>query len=84
VSRAGGFDYYGFPVLPSNIADWRQDYTKEWFFESVRTARNNAQIWLSNESEKDAAMVAEFTIYKFVRFSKTQKKYGASVRCVKD
>lgn len=84
VSRGGGYDYYDFTVLPSNIADWRQDYTKEWFFESVRTARNNAQIWLSNESEKDAAMVAEFTIYKFVRFSKTQKKYGASVRCVKD
>lgn len=82
--RGGGFDYYGFAVMPANIAEWGRDRTDKWVFKEVRPAGTSADFWTSTETSEYEAAAVSFSTFEYTDIYKLRKNYGAPVRCVKD
>lgn len=82
--RAGGFDFYGFTVMPADNAKWGYDYVREQMLVGISPAGSHAYFWTSMEFSRTEANLVIFDYFKNVGIGRYDKSYGLSIRCVKD
>ena len=84
LGRGGGYDYYGFTVMPADLAEWGGSLAYGWKFDEIRAGGTHAYFWTSMESTDYEAVHVSIGTYESVSASRTRKTYGMSVRCLKD
>ena len=78
--RSAGFDYYGFTAMPAGSASWGRDSS----FKGITTTGTSTAFWTSTETLPNEAIGIYFDHYESTVLGRYDKKYGFSIRCVKD
>ena len=81
--RFGGYDFYGFSVMPAGDAFWR-DLVKGMPFGEMRYNDRTAYFWTPKESSDTQAIGVSFGSFEIVGMNGYDKSSGFSIRCVKD
>ena len=82
--RAGGFDFYGFTVMPANLVKWGHGSNREYELDEIRSVGRDAYFWTSMESSGIDAVYVNFGLYESANINSYYKSSGMSIRCVKD
>lgn len=79
--NGNGFDYYGFSILPANLAEWNNNVLRE-----IRSYGMGAYFWTSTQGGDGGGSfgISFGSIGQNVDMSVIRKTNGLSIRCVQD